>query len=78
MRLGPGEGSGADTRIFGAEPHVVEAALNHAVIHSRLAATYNQARYLPAVREALQLLADRLDGIAAGRADFTPPLDRHA
>jgi hypothetical protein len=50
---------------MGVEPHVIEAALNHAAIHSRLAATYNQARYLPAVREALQRLADRLDAIMA-------------
>jgi integrase len=49
---------------MGVEPHVIEAALNHAAIHSRLAATYNQARYLPAVREALQRLADRLTEIA--------------
>jgi integrase len=54
---------------LGVEPHVIEAALNHAAIHSQLAATYNQARYLPAVRDALQLLADHLDGIAAGGAE---------
>ena len=53
---------------MGVEPHVIEAALNHAAIHSRLAATYNQARYLPAVREALQRLADRLDAVMAGGA----------
>jgi integrase len=53
---------------MGVQPHVIEAALNHAVIHLRLAATYNQARYLPAVREALQRLADRLDSIMAGGA----------
>jgi integrase len=53
----------------GVEPHVIEAALNHAAIHSRLAATYNRARYLPAVREALQTLADRLDAIAEGGPD---------
>ena len=48
---------------LGVEPHVVEAALNHAAIHFRVAATYNQARYLPAVHEALQRLADRLTEI---------------
>lgn len=42
---------------LGVEPHVIEAALT--AIHSRLASTYNQARYLPAVRTALQMLADR-------------------
>jgi integrase len=57
---------------LGIEPHVVEAVLNHAAIHSRLAATYNQARYLPAVREALQLLADRLDGRAAEGCPAVP------
>jgi integrase len=54
---------------LGVEPHVIEAALNHAVLHSQLAAVYNQARYVPQVRHALQLLADRLDGIAADGAD---------
>jgi integrase len=54
---------------MGVEPHVIEAALNHAAIHSQLASTYNRARYFPAVKDALQLLADRLDGIAAGGAE---------
>lgn len=53
---------------MGVEPHVIEAALNHTSIHSQLAATYNRSRYFPAVKEALQLLADRLDGIEAGGA----------
>jgi hypothetical protein len=52
---------------------VIEAALNHAAIHSRLAATYNRARYLPAVRDALQILADRLDAIGAGGAEAARP-----
>ncbi len=52
------------------EPHVIEAALNHTSIHSQLAATYNQARYFPAVRDALQKLADRLDGIVEGGAEI--------
>jgi integrase len=47
----------------GIEPHVIEAALNHMNIYSGLAAIYNKARYLPAVREALQRLANRLDEI---------------
>lgn len=51
------------------EPHVIEAALNHTSIHSQLAATYNQARYFPAVQAALQRLADRLDGIMQGSAE---------
>lgn len=53
---------------LGVEPHIVESALNHAVVHSSLAATYNQARYRPQVRDALQMLADRLDSIAASDA----------
>ncbi len=57
---------------LGTEPHVIEAALNHVAIHSALAATYNRARYLPAVRIALQTLADRLDGLATGGAEVVP------
>ncbi len=56
---------------MGVEPHIIEAALNHTSIHSQLAATYNRSRYFPAVKEALQLLADSLDGIAAGGAAIT-------
>lgn len=48
---------------LGVEPHVIEAALNHEKIYSGLAATYNKARYFPAVRDALQRLANRLDEI---------------
>jgi integrase len=51
---------------LGVEPHVIEAALNHAAIHSQLAATYNRWRYQPAVRAALQRLAEWLDSIATG------------
>jgi integrase len=54
---------------MGTEPHVIEAALNHASIHSQLAAAYNRARYFPAVQAALQRLADRVDGIAQGGAE---------
>jgi integrase len=49
---------------LGVDPHVIEAALNHTAVHSSLASLYNQARYLPQVRQALTLLADRLDAIA--------------
>ena len=52
---------------MGVEPHVIEAALNHAAVHSQLAAIYNRARYFPAVRDALQLLADTLDALAIQR-----------
>ncbi len=54
----------------GIPPHLIEAALNHAAVHSQLAATYNRARYQPEVAEALQRLADILDGIAAGGAEI--------
>ena len=46
-------------------PHIVEAGLNHANIHSPLAALYNQARYRGEVEAALQLLADHLHTFAA-------------
>jgi integrase len=57
---------------MGVEPHVIESALNHTSIHSPLAATYNRARYRPQVADALQRLADALDGIAAGSATIVP------
>jgi integrase len=53
---------------MGELPHVIEAALNHASIHSPLAGNYNTSRYLPQVAIALQRLADRLDEIEAGAA----------
>jgi integrase len=58
--------------MLGTIPDIVEAALNHATIHSPLAATYNKARYLPEVATALQLLADYYDGIEAGAARVIP------
>jgi integrase len=57
---------------LGVEPHIIEAALNHASIHSPLAATYNRSRYRPQVADALQRLADALDGIAEGAAVVVP------
>lgn len=57
---------------MGELPDFIEAALNHTSIHSRLAATYNQARYRPQVAAALQRLADALDGIEAGGAKIMP------
>jgi integrase len=51
---------------MGELPDIIEAALNHASIHSPLAATYNRSRYRPQVAAALQRLADALDGIEAG------------
>jgi integrase len=57
---------------MGEMPDIIEAALNHAVIHSALAATYNRSRYRPQVAAALQRLADALDGIEAGAANVQP------
>jgi integrase len=54
---------------MGINPHVIEAALGHTSLHSQLAAIYNAARYRPQVAEALQRLADTLDGIAHGGAE---------
>ena len=54
---------------MGYEPHVVEAALNHVSIHSQIAATYNRSRYQPKVAEALQRLADHLDGLSCQTLD---------
>jgi len=51
---------------MGELPDIIEAALNHTAIRSRLAATYNQSRYRPQVAKALQRLADALDGIEEG------------
>ncbi|HQT63439.1 MAG: hypothetical protein B7Z75_10810 [Acidocella sp. 20-57-95] len=53
---------------MGELPHVIEAALNHASVHSQLATNYNQSRYRPEVAAALQRLADHLDGIGNGGA----------
>jgi integrase len=57
---------------LGVEPHIIEAALNHAHIGGQLAAIYNRHRYGPQVAEALQRLADALDGIATGGAVVVP------
>jgi hypothetical protein len=58
---------------LGEQPHVIEAALNHASVHRKLAATYNQARYRSEVETALQRPAD---GIAADGADVVPTRKR--
>lgn len=52
---------------MGVMPDIVEAALNHVSIHSQLASVYNRSRYRPQVAEALQRLADKLDGLVAKR-----------
>ena len=55
---------------LGVTPDTIEAALNHVSIHSALAATYNKSRYRPQVADALQRLADALDGIEQGGAEI--------
>jgi hypothetical protein len=57
---------------LGVEPHLVEAALNHAHLTSQLATIYNRSRYGSQVAAALQRLADLLDSIAAGGAVVVP------
>jgi len=57
---------------MGEIPDIIEAALNHVSIRSALAATYNRSRYRPKVAEALQRLADALEGIEAGGAEVVP------
>lgn len=58
---------------LGIAPHVVEAALNHADIHSPLAGIYNRARYTKEVGEAFQALADRLEDIERRAAELAEP-----
>ena len=54
---------------LGIVPAIAEAALNHVVIHSRLATTYNKSTYRPQVADALQRLADHLDVLQHGGAE---------
>ena len=57
---------------MGELPDILEAALNHVSIRSRLAATYNRSRYRPQVAAALQRLADALDGLESGAGEIVP------
>ena len=41
----------------GIPPYVIEAALNHATIHTDLSGRYNVARYRDDVKDALQALS---------------------
>jgi integrase len=58
--------------MLGTIPDIIEAALNHATIHSPLAMAYNRSRYRPQVAAALQRLADALDGIEEGVGEVVP------
>jgi integrase len=53
---------------LGVMPDVIEAALNHVTIRSKIASIYNKSRYRPEVADALQRLGDALDGIEQGAA----------
>jgi integrase len=57
---------------LGTDPHVIEAALGHVTLHSGLASIYSRSRYRQQVAEALQRLADALEGIERGGADIVP------
>ncbi len=46
---------------LGIDPHVIESALNHAVIYSTLSGIYNKSRYSDSVASALQALANKYD-----------------
>ena len=51
---------------LGHPPHVVSALLGHRSIGGGLHAGYNQSRYRAEVADALQMVADLLDSLAAG------------
>lgn len=51
---------------LGCAPHVVSALLGHRSIGGSLHAGYNQSRYRAEVGQALQMVADVLDSLAAG------------
>jgi integrase len=57
---------------LGEMPEIIEAALNHVVLRSTLATTYNRSRYRPAVATALQRLADELDVLQVVRSEISP------
>ena len=59
---------------LGELPDIIEACLNHMSIHSTLAATYNRSRYRPAVKQALQRLADYLDAVESGSTSNVTPM----
>jgi integrase len=56
---------------LGVPPYVVEAALNHADVHSPLAGVYNLARYIEEVGDSLQKCADWLTAIEIEKNPIT-------
>ena len=64
----------ADDEI-GVQPHIIEALLNHVSGHKRgIAGIYNRARYDREIAAALQLWAEHLTAIVAGRKRKIVPL----
>jgi integrase len=60
------------------QPHIVEAILNHVSGHKAgVAGIYNRATYAQQKREALNLWADHLAGIVAGRKPKVVSLNRN-
>ena len=63
----------------GTLPHVIEAVLNHiSGFRAGVAGTYNRNAYDREKRQALDMWADRLDAIVAGRASNVTPMRRPA
>lgn len=56
---------------LGVDPHIIESALNHTVIHSSLSTIYNKSRYSSGVADALQQLADFYDSLIAKGQEIT-------
>jgi len=52
---------------LGVAPHVISSLLGHRSIGGSLHAGYNQSRYTKEMGNALQMVADLLDNLAAGR-----------
>jgi integrase len=61
---------------LGQPPHVVSALLGHRNIGGGLHAGYNQSRYQAEVASALQMVADLLDSVAAGKDNIIATDDR--
>jgi hypothetical protein len=52
---------------LGVLPHVIEAVLNHISGHkSGIAGVYNKSKYLPQMKSALAVWADRVAAITSG------------
>jgi integrase len=64
---------------LGVQPHVIEAVLNHVSGHrAGVAGIYNRAMYAKEKAEALNLWADHIAAVLAGRKSNVTPLKRGA